>query len=139
MNYLLIALFLIFAIAYLLRCFHYKDAKNFFQNKNLKERDYWEQIIKKCFKGFLAGLLGAALAAIAIGIRQAVAAEIGCITFLAANVYLLAIFSKKTNIPLSENSAALVKKKKITFLALSFLGLFMTQLVFQYFNLLASL
>ncbi len=138
MNYFLIALYLVFSICFLLSGFSYKNGKKLLPDAKLllEERQYWEQMEKKSMKGFFVGAAGGTLAAIAIAIGQAIAAEVGCITLMAANVFLLAALCKKTAFTPSEETKALQKKRKILFLALSFAALWMTQLVFQYFNML---
>ena len=136
MNYFLMAIYLAFGIWFLLWGFSFKNGKKLLPDAKLlsEERQYWEQMEKKTMKGLFVGAAGGALAAIAIGIRQAVAAEVGCITLMAANVFILAILCKKTAFMPSPETKGLQKRKKLIFLALSFATLFMTQLTFEYFN-----
>ena len=136
MNYLLIAIYLAFGIWFLIWGFSHKNGKSLLPDAKLpgEERQYWEQMQKKRMKGLFVGAAGAALTAIAIAIRRAIAAEVGCITLMAANVFLLALLCRKTAFRPSLDTATLQKKGKGLFLALSFATLLMTQLVFQYFN-----
>lgn len=142
MSYFLIALYLLFAIGYFLIAFSYKNkSRKIDAGADIPKQDrhYWEQITKKCMKGFFVAAAGGLLTAIAIAIKSALPAEVGCITLLSANVFSLATICRKTPFRPCERSLALQKKCKIILLLLSFAALIMTQFVFQYFNDLIKL
>lgn len=137
MSYFLIGIYLLFSIGYFLIAFSYKNGSRKIDagaDIPKQDRNYWEQITKKCMKGFFVAAAGGLLTAIAISIKSALPAEVGCITMLSANVFTLAALCRKVSFHLCEGSLKLQKKHKIIFLILSFIALFMTQFVFQYFN-----
>jgi hypothetical protein len=99
------------------------------------ERTYWADLNKKVVKSFYIGASGAAITAVSIALLQALLAEIGCITLMAAMVFSLAVHCRKTNFTPSTETERLQKRRKILFLVASFTALFMTQWVFQFFNM----
>ncbi len=137
MYFLLIALFLGYAILLLLRAFSYRNGgKQLIPQGDLSsdERTYWKEMTAKQKKGFLIGAVGAVLAAASVALKRALPAEIGCITLLGAMVYTLAILCRKTPFPPSAPTEKLQKRWKIILLIGAFLGLILTQFVFGYFN-----
>lgn len=137
MNYVLILLFSAAAIALLLLGFSYRNGARALSpgaDAPSADRDYWKAMTKKMTTGHFVGAIGAALAAFAIALNLPIPAEIGCITLLAAMVFLLAFLCRKVTFTPCDATEKLQKKWKIIFLVLSFAALFLTQMVFQYFN-----
>ncbi len=137
MMYVLIILFLAFAALFFLLGLSYQNGRR----RRLEtggdapadDRRYWEAITVKVKKSAFAAAAGALLAALALALKKAVPAEIGCITVLAAIVYALGTLSKKTVFRPTPETLALQKKGKIILLIGSALFLILTQLVFRYF------
>lgn len=136
MNYFLIILFAAIAILLLLAGLSYRDGKHALtiQNSSSDDRAYWKGMTRKFMKGYFIGSVGALLTAIAIALKIPVPAEIGCITLAAAFVFSLAILCRKTNFKPSTETENLQKRWKTIFLLVCVGLLFITQLVFQYFN-----
>ncbi len=134
MNWFLIILYLAGAAGCMLMGLSYRDKGLQVPATNPKEdRLYWEMMSKKFHKGYYAGAAGALLTAIGIALKNALAVEIGCIALMAAMVFNLAFLSRKLAFRPSADTESLQKKWKLIFLVASFLALFLTQAVFQYF------
>ena len=136
MMYVLIILFLAFAALFFLLGLSYQNGSRRLEiggDAPADDRRYWEAITVKVKKSAFAAAAGALLAALALALKKAVPAEIGCITGLAAIVYALGTLSKKTVFRPTSETLALQKKGKIILLIGSALFLILTQLVFRYF------
>ncbi len=134
MNWFLIILYLAAAAGCLWIGLSYKEHPLGVSANNPKEdRLYWEMIAGKFQKGFYVGAAGGLLSAIGIALRNALVAEIGCITLMAAMVFNLAFLCSKLTFRPSTETETLQKKWKMILLGASFLALFLTQAVFQYF------
>ncbi|PWM39816.1 MAG: hypothetical protein DBX52_04165 [Clostridiales bacterium] len=136
MMYVLIILFLAFAALFFLLGLSYQNGSRRLETGGdapADDRRYWEAITVKVKKSAFAAAAGALLAALALALKKAVPAEIGCITVLAAIVYALGTLSKKTVFRPTPETLALQKKGKIILLIGSALFLILTQLVFRYF------
>lgn len=136
MMYVLIILFLAFAALFFLLGLSYQNGSRRLEiggDAPADDRRYWEAITVKVKKSAFAAAAGALLAALALALKKAVPAEIGCITVLAAIVYALGTLSKKTVFRPTPETLALQKKGKIILLIGSALFLILTQLVFRYF------
>ena len=139
MNYVLILLFSAVAVLLIYFGFAYKNQSHGFRlspNAPTDDRTYWKEMTKKTMIGYFVGGFGAALAAFSVALNFPIPAEIGCITLMAAFVFTLAILCKKLNFHPCEETEKLQKQWKMILLAASFGALFLTQLVFQYFNML---
>lgn len=139
MNYLLILLFSAAAILLLIFGFSYRNkdrALSIGADAPSADRTYWAEMTRKVMIGFFVGAIGAVLAAISIAILRPIPAEIGCITLMAAMVFPLALFCRKLSFKPCEATEKLQKRWKTILLIASFAALFLTQLVFQYFNTL---
>lgn len=140
MNYILILLFSAAAIPLLIFALSYRNGSRALSvgaNSPSSDRDYWKEMTKKVMIGFFVGAAGAVLAAIAIALTLPVPAEIGCITLMSAMVFSLAILCRKTAFKPAEATEKLQQRWKIILLIASCGALFLTQLVFQFFNSLA--
>lgn len=136
MMYVLIILFLAFAALFFLLGLSYQNGSRRLETDGdapADDRRYWEAITVKVKKSAFAAAAGALLAALALALKKAVPAEIGCITVLAAIVFALGTLSKKTVFRPTPETLALQKKGKIILLIGSALFLILTQLVFRYF------
>lgn len=98
------------------------------------DRTYWQSMNKKIAKGFFIGAAGSVIVSVTVAFRMMLAAEIGCITLLAAMVFTLAILCKKTDFRPCEETEKLQKRWKTILLIAAFGALLLTQFVFQYFN-----
>ena len=139
MNYVLILLFSAAAVLLIYFGFAYKNKSRGFHlspDAPSADRDYWKEITKKTMIGYFVGGFGAVLAAFAIALNLPIPAEIGCITLIAAFVFTLAILCRKLDFHPCDETEKLQKRWKLILLAASFGALFLTQLVFQYFNML---
>ncbi len=139
MNYFLIALLSVAAVGLIYLGFSYKSHERGFRvspQSPTTDRDYWKEMTKKAMIGFFVGGFGAALTTFAIALTLPIPAEIGCITLMAAFVFTLAILCRKLDFHPCEETEKLQKRWKRLLLAASFGSLFLTQLVFQYFNML---
>ncbi len=137
MNYILILLFSAAAVTLLLFGFSYRSGGRSISpgaDAPAADRDYWKEMTKKIMIGHFVGAIGAVLAAFAIALTLPIPAEIGCITLMAAMVFSLAILCRKLAFRPCEETEKLQKRWKIILLIASFVALFLTQLVFQYFN-----
>ncbi len=134
MNWLLIALYMAAAAGSLMMALSYKEKGLQVPATNPKEdRLYWEMMTNKFQKGYYVGSAGGLLTAVGIALKNALASEVGCITLMAAMVFNLAFLSRKLAFRPSADTEALQKKWKLILLFASFLALFLTQAVFQYF------
>jgi len=102
------------------------------------DKDYWKKMSRTFHKGFITGAIGCGIAAAAILFRQAILAEISCITVLSAMIFPLALLSRRTAFKLCADSEKLQKKWQIILLFCAFTVLVITQLVFNYFNSLSK-
>lgn len=139
MNYFLITSLSVIAIGLIYFGFSYKSKERGFQvspQSPAADRNYWNEMTKKAMIGYFIGGIGAALTAFAIALNLPIPAEIGCITLMAALVFTLAILCRKLDFHPCEETEKLQKKWKGILLVASFGSLFLTQLVFQYFNML---
>lgn len=139
MNYALLLIFSAIAIVLIYFGFSYKGGtRGFFVSANAPtaDRDYWKEMTKKVMIGYFVGALGSALTAFAVVLTLPIPAEIGCITLMSAFVFTLAILCRKLSFHPCEETEKLQKRWKMILLIASFGALFLTQLVFQYFNLL---
>lgn len=134
MNWFLIVLYLAAAAGCLWIALSYKERKLSVPATNPKEdRLYWEMMTGKFQKGFYVGSAGGLISAVGIALKYPLVAEIGCITLMAAMVFNLAFLCRKLAFRPSAETEALQKKWKLLLLGTSFLALFLTQAVFQYF------
>lgn len=139
MNYFLILLFSAAAVGLLYLGFSYKRKERGFSispQSPPADLNYWKDMTKKAMVGYFVGGFGAALTAFAIALTLPIPAEIGCITLMAAFVFTLAILCRKLDFHPCEETEKLQKRLKSILLLISFGSLFLTQLVFQYFNML---
>ncbi len=136
MNFVLITLFVIYC---LLLCYggitYHNGSRKLSVSANApaEDRQYWATMTVKHKKSFFVGAAGGLLAAIAIAIKNALAAEIGCITLLAALVYALGILCRKVAFRPNDETEKLQKRWKLILLANAFIVLLITQQVFRYF------
>ncbi len=98
------------------------------------DRAYWKKMSSTFRKGFIVGAVGSGAATVAILIKQAIFAEICCITLLAALVFPLAMLSRKTTFRPCPETEKLQKRWQLILLLGAFFALLLTQLVFGYFN-----
>lgn len=137
MNYILIALY---AIAAMLLCalgFSYQNGKHTLSveaTSPADDRKYWETMTDKLKKGYFVGAIGSLLAAVALTIRNPLAAEIGGITLLSSLVFGLAFLCRKTSFRPCPATEKLRNRWKGILLAASFLALLMVQQIFQLFT-----
>ena len=139
MNYFLIIILSLLAIGLIYFGFSYKSQERGFKvspNAPAADRDYWKEMTKKAMIGYFVGAFGAALTAFAIALNLPIPAEIGSITLMAAFVFTLAILCRKLDFRPCDETERLQKRWKGILLGASFGSLFLTQLVFQYFNTL---
>lgn len=97
------------------------------------DRQYWESMTGKLKKSYFVGAAGSALAAISLALKKPLPAEVGCLTFMAALVFALAILCRKVSFHPCDETEKLQKRWKLILLAGSFISLLLTQQVFQYF------
>lgn len=139
MNYFLIVLLSVMAVGLIYLGFSYKSRERGFRvspEAPTADQEYWKEMTKKTMIGYFIGGFGAALTAFAIALTLPIPAEIGCITLMAAFVFTLAILCRKLDFRPCEETEKLQKRWKLILLIASFGSLFITQLVFQYFNML---
>ena len=139
MSYFLILVFSAATIGLIYMGFSYRsNERGFFISPKSSPEDlnYWKDMTKKAMIGYFVGAFGSALTAFAIALTLPIPAEIGCITLMAAFVFTLAILCRKLDFRPCEETEKLQKRLKIILLLVSFGSLFLTQLVFQYFNIL---
>lgn len=139
MNYFLIVLLSLAAVGLIYLGFSYKSQERGFRvspEAPTADREYWKEMTKKAMIGYFVGGFGAALTAFAIALTLPIPAEIGCITLMAAFVFTLAILCRKLDFRPCEETEKLQKRWKSILLIASFGSLFITQLVFQYFNMI---
>lgn len=139
MNYFLIILFSAIAILLIYFGFLYKSKErgiHLSPNAPSDDQNYWIDITKKMMNSYFVGGFGAALTAFAIALILPIPAEIGCLTLMAAFVFTLAVLCKKLSFHPCEETEKLQKRWKIILLIASLGVLLLTQLVFQYFNMM---
>lgn len=136
MGYLLIAVYLAAAAGLCYLAIAYRNGSRKLSVSAAapaEDRRYWDAMTKRLKKAYFAAAAGGLLAAISVALKMPLPAEVGCITFLAALVFGLAMLSHKTDFHPCEETLKLQKKWQLWLLAASFSALFLTQLIFQYF------
>lgn len=136
MGYILISLYLAFSAALLYLGFAYQSGSmklSVSATSPADDRQYWESITGKLKKSYFIGAAGGVLAALSLALKKPIPAEVGCITFMAALVFGLAILCRKLGFRPCPETEKLQKRWKLILLAGSFAALLLTQQVFQYF------
>lgn len=136
MGIVLIVLYLLFAAALAYIGFAYQSGSmslTVSATAPADDRQYWKSMTGNLKKSYFVGAIGGLLAAISLAMKKPLPAEIGCLTFMAALVFALAMLCRKVKFHPCEETEKLQKRWKLILLAASFIALLLTQQVFQFF------